>query len=110
MNGDEFITLLGKPYTDEKVQAFLAAGGIQKQPKLPRGDMDAYLENKKNGLEIVFRDERYLDVKSEEYEEGALVLWSITMYGDDETFKRFEGNLPLGLKFNFGLKETKAKI
>src|SRR3990167_3315016 len=110
MNEDEFITLLGKTFNDEKVKEFLAACGIKKQPKLGHGDMDAYLENEKKGLEIVFRDERHLDVKSEEYEEGSLVLWNITMYGDDETFKRFEGNLPLGLKFNFGLKETKSKL
>lgn len=110
MNGDEFIPLIGRTTDDNRVKKFLSSCGIKKQPKLVPGEMDVYLDNPKLGLEIAFRDERYLDVKSEEYEEGSLILWNITMYGDDEDYERFQANLPLGLEFKFGLKEVKAKL
>lgn len=110
MNGDDFIPLIGRTADDSEVKKFLASCGIKKQPKLPRGEMDAYLENVKKGIEITFRDERHLDVKTGEYEEGALVLWCITMYGDDDEFEPFNEKLPSGLKFNFGLKDAIKKL
>lgn len=110
MNGDALIKLLGLTYDDERVKLFLDECKIKKKPKLPHGDLDAYLENEKLGIEFTFTDERYLDVKSKEYEDGSLVLSNICLYGDDETFNRYAGDLPLGLKFDFGLKETKSKL
>lgn len=110
MNGDDIIKLLGLTSTDKKVIAFLGDCAIKKQPKLKHGDMDAYLENTKLGVEIVFRDERYLDIKTQVYDEGSLVLFNIAMYCDDDNFSRFDDDLPLGLEFGFGLKEVNAKL
>ena len=113
MKGDDFIPLLGLTSDDAKVKSFLGSCGINKQPKLKRGELTAILENKKLGLEITFRDERYLDVrpKEKEYEEGALVLSNVRAYGEgDANFEKFQGELSHALKFEFGRNETEAKL
>jgi len=112
MTSDELSHVLGLTSGDEKVKDFLTRFGITKRPKLKRGEETAYLENEKLGLEITFRDERYLDVESVDYEEGDLVLSSLRMYGPDhDIFSCFdEDKLPLGLKFEYGFKEVEAKL
>src|SRR5688572_16363292 len=98
MTTKELISLLGKTSVDPSVTAFLAANGITKTPKLKSDDDTAIVKNPKRGLEITFDDERFLDVPSNEYDEGALVLSNVRMYGDEiEGFKRFPGELPYGL-------------
>lgn len=77
MKADKFISLLGRTSEDSDVKAFLKNLGITKQPKLKRGLSDAIVESKKLGVEITFTDERALDVPSDDYEEGALVLSNI---------------------------------
>ena len=111
MNGDEIIRLLGLTLDDTKVKELLSAFLIYKMPKLERGEMDAYVENTKLGVEFTFRDERYLDVKSIKYEEGSLVLWNVAFYGEDDNFNKFtEELLPLGLKFEYGRKEVEKQL
>jgi len=92
------------------VKALLRACGFNKEPKLPHGELDTNLGNVKMGIEIAFRDERYLDVKTREYDDGALVLWNVAMYGDDPKYQRFPGDLPHGLQFNHGRKEVEAML
>ena len=111
MNGNEFIKLLGLTSDDEKIRKFLSDFGITQKPKLKKGDFDAIVMNEKLGIEITFTDERYLDVKSNDYEEGALVLSNVRMYGDgNDTFKLFSPELPLGLRFDLNRKEAFEKI
>jgi len=110
MKGDNYISLLGRTSDDPEVKTLLTESGITKPPKLKRGDLDAYAVNKKLGLEIIFRDERYLDVKSQEYEEGALVLWNVAMYCESENMESYPGELPIGLKCNLGRKEVVTKL
>jgi hypothetical protein len=101
MNGDDFIPLLGRTSDDADVKSLLAAFEIQKQPKLEKGDLTAVVKNEKRGIEITFRDERFLDVKSRSYEEGALVLSNVCMYAEGfNNFHGFEGALPHGITFS----------
>jgi hypothetical protein len=110
MNGDEIVALLGLTSDDTRAKAFLSACGINKEPKLKRGELDTNLGNVNMGIEIAFRDERHLDVKSREYEDGALVLWNVAMYGDDPKYQRFPWDLPHGLHFSDGRKEVEANL
>lgn len=74
---------------------------MQEKPKIPKGDVDAYVKNHDEGVELTFTDERALDVKAgREYPEGALVLSNIRFYGaPTNDFKIFNGILPMSLSF-----------
>jgi len=111
MNGDDFIKLLGLTSYDPEVKALLAQCGIRKEPKIPRGDETDVIGVPKLGLEITFRDERYLDVKSAKYPDGALVLSNVRMYGDwSPDFKPFTGTLPHGLTFEVKPPQASKKL
>ena len=112
MNANEFIPLLGMIYDDEDVKRFLTGCGITKKPKMKQDSSDAYLVNKKLGLDITFTDERDVEVTSREYQDGALVLSNIRMYGEGSSlnYQRFNGELPHGLSFDLGLLEVQAKF
>ncbi len=111
MSSDEVIPLLGLTSEDERVKKFLAACGITKLPKLKSDETDIIVANKKLGIEITLVDEDDLDVKSQEYEEGSLVLSNVRMYGDDHpSFHRFKGELPHGLKFEIDRKKAQSKL
>ncbi len=112
MNGDDFVPLLGLTVDDARIQAFLANCGITEQPKLESDDDEtAIVENAKLGLEVTFKDERFLDVKSAEYEEGDLVLSNVRMYGTgDDMFREFPGRLPCGLRFESTPQDAEAAL
>ncbi len=113
MSGNEFITLLGLTWDDDEVQRFLAKYGLaKKKPKLSPYSGAGYLTNKRLGLDITFRDEQDVPVKSKDYDEGTLVLTNIRMYGEGSTqgYEPFDGEFPHGLKGNFGLKEVQARL
>ena len=114
MKDVDIIKLLGLTSDNEKVVDFLVKYGINKNPMLKHGEENAYLENILLGIEITFKDERFLDIKRDEYEEGALVLSNVRMYGpykDNGDFSRFdEAKLPFGLKYDFDLKEVVSKL
>lgn len=86
MNANEIIPLIGLTADDQKVKDFLVACGMKKKPRLKKGEESAYLTNEKQGIEITFGDERELELQG--YEEGALVLWNVRMYGEDDDFEQ----------------------
>ena len=112
MNGNDFIGLLGLTSDDDQIKALLGSCGITVKPKIEEPDDEtAIVENKTLGLEITFDDERYLAVKSREYEEGALVLSNVRMYGEgNDTFRSFKGNLPYGLLFGSNRQTAEATL
>jgi hypothetical protein len=113
MNGNDFIKTIGMTSDDAEVKAAIAACGINKNPrkKLNKDFGTAFVTNPKKGIELKFRDERFLEAKGKTYEEGSLVFVNARMYGDGyEDFKRFDGELPLGLRFEMGLKEVQATL
>jgi hypothetical protein len=111
MKGDDIIHLLGKTYRDPAVQGLLQAFAITKVPKLKRGDDTAIVSSKENGVEITFCDERFLDVRSDIYEEGDLVLDNVRLYGSgNSTFSQFAEPLPLGLAFDLGPAEVEGRV
>lgn len=111
MTANRFVQLLGQPSENDEVKAFLSACGISKTPTLKKGDVTVAIANKKIGIDVTLRDERYLDVRSQSHEEGALVLSNVNMYGDGHsTYRRFEGELPLGLTFDMDRSTSLAQI
>lgn len=110
-DGNNLISLLGLTSEANEVRAFLAASEISRKPKPKRGDVTDVLLNHDLGLEITFRDEANLDVRSRDYEEGALVLSNIRMYGKGHSvFKPFPGELPMGLSLDQKPEEARATL
>lgn len=110
-DGTTFIQLLGLTSDDEPVQALLKACDIKQPPRIKRGDVTEVVGNKDLGIEITFRDERHLDVKSKKYDEGSAVLSSIRMYGPGHaSFREFKGKLPLDLTFALKPAEAHKKM
>lgn len=110
MEGDQLLELLGLTSEDHRVKSFLVKYGF-KAPKLKRGDIVEALGNKKLGIDVSFRDERHLDVKNVKYDEGVLVLNSLSMYGSGHrTYKPFRGELPLGLNFEMNCSQMENKL
>jgi hypothetical protein len=110
MNANDFIKLLGSTYDDTSVKSLLTTLGITKKPKPARGDYDAVLTSPKTGVEVTFTDERFLDVRPKDYDDGALVVSNIRVYGDGSDFSRFKGEAPHGLSFDFDRKAALAKM
>jgi hypothetical protein len=111
MNGDDLIPLLGKPYGDPALDAFLKSLAITKAPKRKRGDDTVVLGNERLGVEITFRDEQCLDVRSVAYMEGDLVLSNVRLYGPGHArFAAFAEVLPLGLRFDLSSAEVERRL
>lgn len=98
---DAWVDLLGRDLADPQVEALLSDFAITKRPKIVRGDPTAVVKNESKGIEITFRDAAALDVGARPDQKGKPVLQSVRMYGErHDTFRRFEGKLPLGLGFD----------
>lgn len=111
INANEFTSLLGITSDDQGAKELLKQFKITKEPKLKGDDFTAIVLNHSLGIEITFRDERFVEVSFQEYEEGALVLWNIRMYGPGhQLFKPFTGVLPFGLTFGMSRKEAGEKM
>lgn len=111
MTANQFIQLLGQPSGNDEVKAFLSVCGIPKALRMKKGDITVAIPNKKLGIDVTLRDERYLDVRSQSYEEGALVLSNVNMYGSGHpTYRCFEGELPLGLTFAMDRSKSLQQI
>src|SRR5437868_1065370 len=95
----DIVRLMGLPADDRAVKALLASYGITKAPK-----GGCSVGSKEHGLELAFKDERQLAVRTREYAKpGAVVLNAVFFFGKlDPSIGRkkiFAGPLPHGLAF-----------
>ena len=104
MNAEDFIPYLGKTDDHADIRQLLTALGIQKIPKIKRGDTDARGEAPSQGIELVF--EPVNDKKS-----SLLVLNSVQLYGNTQggTVTPYSGTLPFGLQFSDSRKDARMK-
>lgn len=101
MNAQETIELFGARLGDEKLEALLQRMGATKRPTLPRGEYNAYLEMREEGLALLFQDEAYREGSKKPIGSGPLVLAGAFFYAEShEGYRRFEGELPEGLTFS----------
>ena len=77
----DFVKFLGPPYKDADLNIFLEIMEISAEPILAKNDVTTHIGNPKLGIELTFRDERYLDVKLRTYMAEALVLSSFEFSG-----------------------------
>lgn len=116
MNANTFIPLLGLPVSDPKIKKFLSSLGFDPNAKLKKSDASAFVVDRKHGIELMFKDERHLDVHTREYDQkGVYVLDVIWLF--DQTAEwhgnglgTFSGKLPYGLRFGQTPKEVVANI
>jgi len=106
------VTILGSTWDDDEVQRYLAKYGFKKKPAQKSDSVNAFLSSKKLGLDITFKDEQHVEHGKKNYEEGALVLVNVRMYGEESAmgYEPFKGELPHGLRLEFGLSEVRSQL
>ena len=103
MDGNEFVACIGKPEDAPEVQAMLAAVGVTKKLKVPRGDIEARADLPEQGLSLIFKPE---GPKSSRLIFNAVQFFS----GAGRHFKRFSGTLPADLHFTSTQSEARGKL
>jgi hypothetical protein len=78
----DYVKYLGLYHGEEALQPLLSQLGLAKAPKLAKGDITTHLSAKALGVELCFRDERFVKIPDKQFPEGALVLSNITFYGE----------------------------
>jgi len=103
MNAEDFIPYLGKTDDHPDVRQLLITLGIQKAPKIKRGDTTARCEVPSQGISLVFRQ---LEDKS-----SLLTLKAVQLYGNTQggTVTPYIGTLPFGLQLSDSRKEARKK-
>jgi len=103
MNSEDFTRCIGKPEDAPEVQQMLAAVGVKKKLRVPKGDIEARIDMEKKGLALIF--------EPEERKSSRLILTSVQFYSDaEEDFSTFPGTLPRGLEFTDSQTEVHAKL
>jgi len=104
MNANDFIPLIKKPDDAPDVVKLLKDLGVTKKPKLPKGDMYAFVKFPEDGFVLAFRE-------SEDAKTSQLVLAAVQFYSDDEPgFSTFKGELPNGIQFSDDRSNVKKKL
>lgn len=103
MDGNEFVACIGKPEDGPEVQAMLAAVGVAKKLKVPRGDIEARVDLPKQGLSLIFNPEGPRSSR--------LIFTAVQFFsGAGRHFKRFAGALPADLQFSTTQAEARRKL
>jgi hypothetical protein len=103
----DVIAALGRTLGEPELRDLLAALRIEAKPAVKRGDITAFLHNRKLGVELTFGYAEGLDVPLRDYPPDALVLRNIRFYGPgSSTHAAFTGDLPFGLRFG----DTRAAL
>lgn len=111
MTTQDYLNAIGDYFGGSCVDFVLNHLGIDETPKIPRGERSANFVAMSLGVEIAFTDEGSLDVPSERYPDGALVLSSVRFHGSGENgFKAYDGSLPHDLSFEMGLGEASRRL
>lgn len=103
----DYVKFLGMYWGEPGLQPLVNALGISKPQKISRGDVDGYLEFKKNGLYLVFSDEKTINIPNKILPEGAMVLSGFGFYlKSKDGYKPYTGKLSNGISSD----ATKAEV
>ena len=101
----DYAKFLGMYWGEQGLQPLINALEISKAPKIPKGEKTGHLLFKKIGIELIFKDERFVKIPGKILPEGAMVLCNASFYLTGEHgFKPYKGKLPNGMKLD-GSKE-----
>jgi hypothetical protein len=103
MDGNEFVACIGKPEEAPEVQKLLAAAGVTKKLKMPKGDIEARADLPKQGLSLIFKPEG---------PKSSLLIFNAAQFfsGAGQHYKRFAGALPAELEFSDTPAEARKKL
>ncbi|WP_157671081.1 hypothetical protein [Chitinibacter sp. GC72] len=112
MPDTNYIEFIGKYFGEPELGLLIDQLEMTEAPKIPRGNIDAYLQNHSKGIELTSTDENGLDIKTlRQYPEGVLVLSNIRFYGSEvNEFNQFEGQLPMNLIFGEDKADSLNKL
>src|SRR5689334_8373907 len=103
MDGQFFISTIGKALESAEVQNMLAQVGVTEQLRIPKGDIEARADLPQHGLSLIFKPE---GPKSSRLLFNAVQFFSEAEAGNT----RFPGSLPGGLSFDDGAPQVHAKL
>jgi hypothetical protein len=100
MNAMDFTVLIGLRNSDRELNEFLTQFG-----KKPRFDIDethiAYLEYRKYGFCLYFKEQETFETGKEETREGGFRVSALMFYAEKfEGYKAFKGDLPFNISFS----------
>lgn len=103
----DYAKFLGMYWGEPSLQPLVDALGITKVPKLAKDDVSVYLEFKKAGFFLIFKDERFVKITGKVFPEGAVVLCHVRFYlTSSDGYKPYAGKLPKSMN----LDATKADM
>jgi hypothetical protein len=101
---------LGRYFTEKEIYELLNLFSISEEPKISKGDTTGHVSSMKNGIELTFRDEKYLKNKNNTYPEGAAVLSNIRFVGHGTNeFSKYSGKLYETISFESSKKTDLIK-
>jgi hypothetical protein len=91
----DHVKFLGMYWGEPGMQPLVDTLKISKPPKIAKGDRTGHLLFKKLGLELTFKDERFVKIPNKVFPEGSVVLCNIRFYlTDEDAYKPYAGALP----------------
>lgn len=103
----DYVQYLGLYYGEASLQPVLSEFGLTSIPRLPKDDNTTYLSAKKTGIELCFKDERFVNIPGKQLPEGALVVSNIRFYGEGHPgYSAYAGNIYRDIT----LASTKADV
>ncbi|MBO0862694.1 MAG: hypothetical protein J2P21_30180 [Chloracidobacterium sp.] len=110
MNAMDFTVLFGLRNRDQKLIEFLQQFG-----RKPGLDIDetqiAYLEYRKHGFCLYFREQDASEKGKEENREDTFTVKALMFYADKfENYKAFQGDLPLNINFSDSRTDIRNKL
>lgn len=103
----EHVKFLGMYWGAPALQPLMEELVISKPPKIAKNETDGRLLFKRTGVELIFTDERSVNIDSKNYPEGSMILSNITFYlAAMAGYKIYSGQLPDGIRANVTKNEV----
>ncbi|MDV2079160.1 hypothetical protein [Marinobacter xestospongiae] len=114
MDTDGLKRFLGRPVTDNEMESYLFAQGIDvsKELILKSGDYTAHIERPKKGFSLVFTDEAmFFNKENQPIGKGPLYLEGMFLYAEGKGgYSQYKGELPGGIKFRDHRSDVLTKL
>lgn len=95
----DHVKFLGMYWGEPSLQPLVDALGISKTPRIAKGEKTGQMLFKKLGVELIFKDERFVKIPGKLLPEGAMVLSNLTFYlTKSDGYHPYNGALPSGIK------------